>query len=59
MDRYTMLPPGCNLSRPELISRYNDAVEYIWELLHRIEELDRDYEAMLYAYEQATDELYN
>lgn len=58
MNEYHFLDETTNLTKSELIQKYNGLIEDIWYLQHRVRELDEDYELMLYAYEEVTDKLY-
>lgn len=58
MNEYHFLDETTDLTKSELIKKYNGLIEDIWYLQHRVSELDEDYELMLYAYEEVTDKLY-
>lgn len=58
MNKYYMLPLDSEYSKDELIRRYNDAVEMIWHLQKKFHDLDKDYDALMAAYEDVSSQLY-
>lgn len=54
MDNFTMLTveQAAVLSREQLISMYNDAVEIIWFLEFRVQQLSEENDSMWEAYEE-------
>ena len=58
MNEYHFLDENTDLTKSELIKKYNNLIEDIWLLQLSVRELDEDYELMLYAYEEALDKLY-
>lgn len=58
MDEYHFLDADTDLTKSELIHKYNNLIEDIWHLQRRVSELDENYELMLYTYEEVADKLY-
>jgi hypothetical protein len=60
MNNYTIIQESQlkDLSKKQMLKMYNDAVEMIYHLQHRITELSEEYEMMAEAYEKVSDELY-
>lgn len=58
MTEYLFLDENTAMSKEEIIAKYNGLIELIWELRHKITELDENYEILLKAYEDVSNELY-
>lgn len=58
MNEYHFLDENTDLTKSELIPKYNSLIEDIWLLQHTAKELDDNYELMLNAYEGVADKLY-
>ena len=51
MNEYHFLDENTELTKSDLIRKYNSLIEDIWLLQHTVRELDDNYELMLNAYE--------
>ncbi len=58
MNEYHFLDENTELTKSDLIRKYNRFIEDIWLLQHTVRELDDNYELMLNAYEGVADKLY-
>ena len=58
MKTYDLIRNDPQFSTAELVEKYNDAVETIWHLQKRLSELDKDYDALAYAYDELSNQLY-
>lgn len=58
MNEYHFLDENTDLTKSDLIKKYNSLIEDIWLLQHNVKELDDNYELMLDAYEGVADKLY-
>ena len=58
MNEYHFLDENTELTKSDLIRKYNSLIEDIWLLQHIVRELDNNYELMLNAYEDVADKLY-
>lgn len=58
MSKYRFLDTESSLTREELIYKYNQLIEDIWDFQETVAELHRDYDDMAAAYEEVTSELY-
>ena len=58
MNEYHFLDENTDLTKSELIRKYNSLIEDIWLLQHIVRELDDNYELMLNAYGDVADKLY-
>ncbi len=58
MNEYHFLDENTELTKSDLIKKYNGLIEDIWFLQHTVRELDDNYELMLNAYEGVADKLY-
>lgn len=58
MNEYHFLDENTELTKSNLIKKYNGLIEDIWFLQHTVRELDDNYELMLNAYEGVADKLY-
>ena len=58
MNEYHFLDENTELTKSDLIRKYNRFIEDIWLLQHTVRELDDNYELMLNAYESGADKLY-
>ena len=58
MNEYHFLDENTDLTKSELIQKYNNLIEDIWLLQQTVKELDDNYELMLNAYEDVADKLY-
>lgn len=58
MNEYHFLDENTELTKSDLIRKYNSLIEDIWLLQHIVRELDDNYELMLNAYEDVADKLY-
>lgn len=58
MSKYRFLDTECSLTREELIYKYNQLIEDIWDFQETVAEFHRDYDDMAAAYEEVTSELY-
>ena len=59
MNEYHFLDENTDLTKSELIRKYNSLIEDIWLLQHTARELNDNYELMLNAYEGVADKLYS
>lgn len=59
MNEYHFLDENTDLTKSELIQKYNNLIEDIWLLQQTVKELDDNYELMLDAYEGVADKLYD
>ena len=46
------------ISKETLVSLYNDAVEEIWDLSYRLQQLQEEYDLLMKDYEDLSDQLY-
>lgn len=58
MNEYHFLDENTDLTKSELIQKYNNLIEDIWLLQQTVKELDDNYELMLDTYEGVADKLY-
>lgn len=58
MNEYHFFDENTELTKSDLIRKYNSLIEDIWLLQHIVRELDDNYELMLNAYEGVADKLY-
>lgn len=58
MNEYHFLDENTELTKSDLIRKYNYLIEDIWLLQQTVRELDDNYELMLNAYEDVADKLY-
>lgn len=58
MNEYHFLDENTELTKSDLIRKYNSLIEDIWLLQHTVRELDDNYELMLNTYEGVADKLY-
>ena len=58
MNEYHFLDENTELTKSDLITKYNSLIEDIWLLQHTVRELDGNYELMLNAYKDVADKLY-
>lgn len=58
MNEYHFLDENTELTKSDLIIKYNSLIEDIWLLQHIVRELDDNHELMLNAYEDVADKLY-
>lgn len=58
MNEYHFLDENTDLTKSDLIKKYNSLIEDIWLLQHIVRELDDNYELMLNAYGDVADKLY-
>ena len=58
MNEYHFLDENTELTKSDLIRKYNSLIEDIWLLQQTVRELDDNYELMLNAYEDVADKLY-
>lgn len=58
MNEYHFLDENTELTKSDLIRKYNCLIEDIWLLQQTVRELDDNYELMLNAYEDVADKLY-
>ena len=58
MNEYHFLDENTDLTKSELIQKYNNLIEDIWLLQQTVKELDDNYDLMLDAYEGVADKLY-
>ncbi len=58
MNEYHFLDENTELTKSDLIRKYNSLIEDIWLLQHIVRELDDNYELMLNAYGDVADKLY-
>lgn len=58
MKEYHFLDENTELTKSDLIKKYNSLIEDIWLLQHTVRELDDNYELMLNTYEGVADKLY-
>lgn len=58
MNEYHFLDENTELTKSDLIRKYNRFIEDIWLLQHTVRELGDNYELMLNAYESVADKLY-
>ena len=58
MNEYHFLDENTELTKSDLIRKYNRFIEDIWLLQHTVRGLDDNYELMLNAYESVADKLY-
>ena len=58
MNEYHFLDENTDLTKSELIQKYNNLIEDIWLLQQTVKELDDNYELMLDAYGGVADKLY-
>ena len=58
METYELIRKDQKISNEELVLKYNDAVEMIWHLQHRLSELNRDYDALAFVYDEVSNQLY-
>lgn len=58
MNEYHFLDENTELTKSDLIRKYNCLIEDIWLLQQTVRELDDKYELMLNAYEDVADKLY-
>ena len=58
MNEYHFLDENTELTKSDLIRKYNCLIEDIWLLPQTVRELDDNYELMLNAYEDVADKLY-
>lgn len=58
MNEYHFLDENTELTKSDLIRKYNSLIEDIWLLQYTVRELDDNYELMLNAYEGVADKLY-
>jgi len=58
METYELIRKDQKISNDELVRKYNDAVEMIWHLQHRLSELNKDYDALAFAYDEVSNQLY-
>lgn len=57
MNEYHFLDENTELTKSDLIRKYNSLIEDIWLLQHTVRELDGNYELMLNAYKDVADKL--
>ena len=58
MNESHFLDENTELTKSDLIRKYNCLIEDIWLLQQTVRELDDNYELMLNAYEDVADKLY-
>jgi hypothetical protein len=58
MSEYLLLEQNTTLTKKEIINKYNELIQDIWFLEHKIHELNEDYDLMTKAYEDVANELY-
>ena len=58
MNEYHFLDENTELTKSDLIRKYNCLIEDIWLLQQTVRELADNYELMLNAYEDVADKLY-
>ena len=58
MNEYHFLDENTDLTKSDLIKKYNSLIEDIWILQHTIKDLDDNYELMRNAYEGVAAKLY-
>lgn len=59
IDYKRLLPEEADtISKEELLSMYNNAVEEIWNLSYRCQQLQDEYDLLFEDYEDLSDQLY-
>lgn len=58
MEKYVMIKLEDNLSKKELVEKYNELVEYLWFLEFHLKEANEELDVLYQAYEEISNELY-
>lgn len=58
MTNYLFLDKDTSLTKDDIIKKYNELIEDIWHYQTLYKRLDDDYEMLLKAYEDISNELY-